>query len=1522
MRRPVALHCVWIGVLVCAATLAAPAWAGVTFGRKGDALSGFAIDSGAGKVAVNQKIWGNTYLATAKGKALSATDPFFYSSVVNLDKGGRAGGYWGDRADFDSRAFEIVKDPKRPKVDILRIGAVKPKAGLRKEVALALEPGAQVVYVWSRLSALRKVNLKHDRQGIYLSNIDNLKVRADDKDVTKNAGFNRYVAAWNTKGGWTLALVLLPRDRQSYPGSKRGWLGTVSFHRQAKSSGVDVSWQKGTGAMAPGATRTQQYAVMWGDGDLRDEAAKLSKRAQAGELNGKVHVPDKPMKAKGLEAIPEKLIHKIAAAPRRGAAAVTVTLPDAVPPPTKVTTLDFRSQPKTAVLEARCGPYPYEAWNMMRYEGKPAELGLWLDKERYDTLDVSGGGYVFLAPEVASKQASVLIRVYPSKRGAALREARLPAHLGCVSLDVNLKGLAPGEYRLVGTLQHKGKALAERTWAFRVVAADRPTPKRERIRIRVRNPAGRRACRQPAYVGAVLPKGALASLDRARIVDAKGRELPAQLRVQSRWDRHGSAQWVGAWQTLDHTEGADHADVFLEYGASVRRAAARDGLRTEKTTTGWRVTNGPLQAHLATNQGNPLQKVFFDANGDGRFAPDELAWDGSGEGVYLTAEGGARYLASGDKKPRVTVEADGPECFALRTESWYVGDKKPACYPDPGLCKHITRVRLQRGVPRVDVDHTWLNTARSWEARYTDIALAGRVPNARWSVFGREDGPFARHVGPGSKFWLTQDRWNHYGVWSAYTTPGHHIPGEAERLRSRVVAEGAHAPGWGAMVNDRVGVAIGCEDFWQNYPCEISALGDRLAFHMWPAHGVDHDREVIEADLDKLYWLHEARALSFLLPGEVINFPARSWHTAKYFLHNAGSADAIGVSKTHALRLCFFPASKAHAAMAEDMAAALRPTVASPEPASVVKTGVLGLVGVRDVKRFPRLEPQIENIYKTEIRLQELARDYGKFIFGDRHSGFNLNERRFNIYRGWRSTHHNAPRTPWLLYLRSGDPFYFLHGKRNAMRCMDMGLCHHSRPETEKLPWGPGKKRGALCDYKGLVPWHSGSRNPDYNSMTDYALYYTYLTGNERGRGAMDVWWEGTRRFAVPPGSSRSNSGTQTALIALYQDSWDRRMIPMIHTCYRHQLRGQNAKWGYFNEWQNYAPWIERYWTFTGSEDAKRVLLKWADAFLRGWGDQSCKWGCGINVPAYAYVASGDPKYARFLNAELWEESRSSLWAPGAPVDGMGRPSTSLAHYYMQRALNAMEAVRRSGVTDGWRKSGWAIHPARDGKRKGEVWFYVLDEDDKPMRLFVFANLPERPFDILALGPDRKVAWKTAITPKQLMVHGGRRASPWGYLTLPPDGKKGVYEIIIRDPKRSIRWAVVAPFRVSGKEVYPTRDPARFGWRAGRGCFTLPRNTGKYVIDIEWLKGGCYPCELYDGQWRRLAIGTRDQRSDGVIKWGDFPITVDSAKTNRLALFVNRGCAANFSVKGKRPPKYVSVTWDRYFDPEAEGFKP
>lgn len=177
-----------------------------------------------------------------------------------------------------------------------------------------------------------------------------------------------------------------------------------------------------------------------------------------------------------------------------------------------------------------------------------------------------------------------------------------------------------------------------------------------------------------------------------------------------------------------------------------------------------------------------------------------------------------------------------------------------------------------------------------------------------------------------------------------------------------------------------------------------------------------------------------------------------------------------------------------------------------------------------DPKHFGKIEAALSRAFDCERRLEAHTNDYGMFNFGDGHTVWDKGRERWSDhYRQWRALHHGAPRVPWLLYIRSGAPKYLLHAVRNTRHVMDIDICHFTTGEFAERAYPEGKIVGALNDYKGLVHWHSGSRLFDYNAMTDYLLYYYYLTGDRRGLDVAKEWGESIKaRFVKPQGGVRA----------------------------------------------------------------------------------------------------------------------------------------------------------------------------------------------------------------------------------------------------------------------------------------------------------------------------------------------------------------------------------------------------------------
>jgi hypothetical protein len=248
------------------------------------------------------------------------------------------------------------------------------------------------------------------------------------------------------------------------------------------------------------------------------------------------------------------------------------------------------------------------------------------------------------------------------------------------------------------------------------------------------------------------------------------------------------------------------------------------------------------------------------------------------------------------------------------------------------------------------------------------------------------------------------------------------------------------------------------------------------------------------------------------------------------------------------------------------------------------------------------------------------------------------------------------------------------------MRCADIGFCHYSTPEMEKLGYN-GKIKGAQCDYKGIVPWHSGARVIDYNSMADFLHYYSYFTGNPWPFEVSMEWGECTRK-RFRPNSARSASGTLDTLLKLYENTGDMDYREMAEVQFDHIVDKIMTDDGYFHHgnWYDYAPWLSHYYRLTGSGKAGKKAVDWASRLIRDNPLKNMKYGedtCfiyGMGYPLYdvftiAYKHSKNPIYLEWALGCAKAVGLSVLDNPESSMHGYDMYSHHSAGGYYQQTV-------------------------------------------------------------------------------------------------------------------------------------------------------------------------------------------------------------------------------------------------------------
>ena len=489
-------------------------------------------------------------------------------------------------------------------------------------------------------------------------------------------------------------------------------------------------------------------------------------------------------------------------------------------------------------------------------------------------------------------------------------------------------------YRVVG-VGRAGKELRSDTLQF-----DTTPPRRKpcavarvQIPLTVENPTDHALHSWPVTSGIPFPAGALTSPDRARLLGPDGKEVSCQVAVTARWlDR--SIKWL----LLDFqvSPEAKAKQVWtLEYGEEIERQPFDSPL----CMTSWggvtTVLTGPLKLQFASAEVGLLDRVWLDANDDGRFDEDERIV-GAGE-MALVAETGESYSSRATPADEVVVEDSGPLRVCVKIAG------RHAASSGKQLFRYTLRVQAYAGQPFVRVFHTFANDAT--DQTFTNIKSLSLVTalNLRESTKCTV-GAHERVECPATETRLFQSFDNHFL-----------LTGTGKKR------EGRRAQGWIQLCDAARGATVAIRNFWQLYPKSLATDGRKIEVGICPALSPqEYDDQKV--DEDKLYY--------YLLKG-------------RYKLK-------CGVSKTHELLYCFHRAAQARDAEAQ-VAALNNPIIAVAPPKWYCDSMVFGEITPATEGEFAEYEAMVKRIATSFHRNRETNREYGMLNYGDYYG-----ERRWN----------------------------------------------------------------------------------------------------------------------------------------------------------------------------------------------------------------------------------------------------------------------------------------------------------------------------------------------------------------------------------------------------------------------------------------------------------------------------------------------------------------------------------------------
>lgn len=513
----------------------------------------------------------------------------------------------------------------------------------------------------------------------------------------------------------------------------------------------------------------------------------------------------------------------------------------------------------------------------------------------------------------------------------------------------------------------------------------------------VREPAGVARQGEPVTAGIPVARAAgVTSTGGLRLLDAAGREVPAQFKVTSRWGGSPSdASLPARWVLVDF-----QADVAANGSASYTVSDGGSGA----PATALSVTRNDADAlAISTGAGTfTFSKRRFSILESVNLGAGDIIGPGGATGVFALDTSGGQYASWSAPPDHVVLETDGPMRKTVRMRG-------PLAGPSGELVDCIARVSLFAGRADARVQLTVRNPREpqvvEGQPQFHDIGcpesaaiesldlLLGCGP-VSMSVGGVAGGEFTA----GDSVEVYQDS-SGGGAWDRYRgmhpRPQSYVSfkGYSVARSGALVATGDRAEPWLDGSGGAGGLAVSLRDFWQNYPKALRGGSGRLEVSLFPGN-----------------------------------------YAGPYSLRP-------GEQKTHEVALCFHapggePAARGRAVAAQD------PLVASPPPAYTLATGALGRVagptGDAEFAAYEALNSSTvagaaNNLFKVIEDAEFYSwQDYGEQPVDFENGGTGSLNQKYNFDYGM-----------LLQYLRTGEEAWLRLADAAGRHTADLDVYHH-----------------------------------------------------------------------------------------------------------------------------------------------------------------------------------------------------------------------------------------------------------------------------------------------------------------------------------------------------------------------------------------------------------------------------------------------------------------------------------------------
>jgi len=901
-------------------------------------------------------------------------------------------------------------------------------------------------------------------------------------------------------------------------------------------------------------------------------------------------------------------------------------------------------------------------------------------------------------------------------------------------------------------------------------------------------------------------------------VTADGKPVPSQVVVRSRWGHtdETSIRWLG----VDIQSGAAPAwwpdrkavPYYLEFGPDVKPAVPEARVALKETEAGVEVDTGPLKFVLRRGKFNMIDRAWLNGK--------ETVASAATSGAYLIDHEGAVYRAANDAGSTLTVEEKGDLRVVLRAEGWYVkdgatGDSANYSLPTDRLCKFVTRVEAYAGLPYVRLLQTWILTFDPNTVRLRDVGVSLPAAGARRVSFGVEgNDPVAAEVGAKGAYLIQ------------------HLPDrfDVEDGVGKALGQGKRSAGWALVETDAGLMSLGHRETWQRFPKEFEVLPGEARLHIWPAHGRAHPEidPLAHEQINRLWFAHQGKEMNLAQPwnyyfavSQIIGDPSEGVYKGGGLALAGVHSSSLGAALTSDIMAGF--AAKGQDAAAREQAEVFQAAPhAVADPRWFCDSLAAGWLHPYDPERMKYPEEIIENMMRGQWETQDACGEYGMWLYRVWHHNHLTGPGKWQLYRLYNATHHYEAFLPWMLYARSGDPFYLTQGSANIRILTDVQVIHYDDPKYPHKEFHFAQKRlvGSTRHTNGFNTW--GGDHAVLAHLTCYngMMLAYYLTGDLRLREVVVDEWQKTLlteqanpEFAKADRSkgrefdgARDVTNALGEMIDLYQLTYHPAVLAHMAPMMDFFLNKFMRHWG--------QP-LHNTLLFYGSEQARRQLLEGVAEYRAKNGkpdDPKRLWATHSDHENFALASIVDPRSG--AHADAWLASDVAFMRSKAR-DVRAQKPLAAAFCGIPDYLIYLPRMMRAVVSAGTPVSLSSLAasqpmPACDAKNAGWMRCIVRKDKDEAFDINVFGQVQQGGAPVKVFGPDMKLIVESKAP------EGAQ--GPWT-LNVPKDGRTGEYVIFIKaaDAKAKLLVPLTTLPEVYHVGYWAQHSPSQFFVRSRGG---------------------------------------------------------------------------------------------------------